>query len=134
MCTCAQLATAKNRNLIWKRDASILFYLYVFPPLSKKQATAGKTPVNIPTNNEHLCTADHRYVQKNTNLICERNAPAIYPYSQTGARVQNKIKKTLTFLFNINQPMPDDHFIISYFDFLVRYLNYGPWPVTVCIH
>jgi hypothetical protein len=42
MYTCTQLATARNTNLIWKRDASAL-YLNVSPPLSKKQATARKT-------------------------------------------------------------------------------------------
>ena len=66
-------------------------YLYVSHPLSKKQATAGKPPVEIPTNNEHLCTADHRYKQKNINLIWRTGASALYPYSQAGARVQTEI-------------------------------------------
>jgi hypothetical protein len=90
MYTCTQLTNAKNTNLIRKRDALALF-LYLSPHLSKKQATAGKNPVNIPTNNEHLCTADHRYKQKIINLIWKTDTPALCPHCQAGARVQTKI-------------------------------------------
>jgi hypothetical protein len=59
--------------------------------LPKKQATSGKIPVNIPTNNERLCLADHRYKQKNINLILKADTSALYPYSQAGAPVQAKV-------------------------------------------
>jgi hypothetical protein len=92
MYTCTQLATAKNTKLIWKRDQSAVSTIPLcLAPFVKEQATAAKPPVEIPTNNEHLCTADHRYKQKNINLIWRTEASALYPYSQAAARVQTKI-------------------------------------------
>jgi hypothetical protein len=51
--TCAQLATAKNTYLIWKRDASAL-YPYVSPLLNETSYCRENPSIKIPTNNVHV--------------------------------------------------------------------------------
>ena len=78
-------------------------------PLVNETSHCRKKPSkNIPTNIEHLRTADHRYKQKNTNFIRKRGESELYPYRLAGAHMdkfRTKINFTLSFkyFFPFNQ-------------------------------
>jgi hypothetical protein len=87
----------------------VLFYISL--PLVKETSYCRKNPnKSISTNNECLCTAGHHFKQKNKILYGkEMHQHSIHIAKQV--HVYKPKYKTLPFLFNTNQPMPDDQFI-----------------------